>query len=77
MELIDTLQAAEPIEFDRRLPLMLDADEVIHLTGWNRKYLNALEEDGYVHCRQRGLYGKKWYRSAEILDLCGYKMKRK
>ena len=76
--LIDTLASAERIDFDASsMPLMMTKKEVASLCGWSTKTLDRLEKDGRIVALQRGLSGQKFYRTDEVLEMCGYKAVRK
>lgn len=71
---VDSLQRADLIEFDAsQLPLTLSKKEAANMLGISTKTLDRFEKDGWIGARQRGLYGSKLYRTAEVLKMVGYK----
>ena len=75
---VDTLQGAELIDYDvTNLPLMLITSEVVRITGWSKSYLFNLERDRWISSRQNRLNGSKYWRTDEVMRLCGYNPKRR
>lgn len=70
---LDTLQGAELIDYDvTELPLMLPTSEVVRITGWSKNYLFNMERDKWISSRQNRLAGTKYWRTDEVMRLCGY-----